>query len=403
MKHSGFIKNKKIAFILFVFLLMGGQFQLLSQNKKSKFPLVPGNVVYHTPASHGVYVGAPSIAIKPDGEYVVSLNFTSIKNGDLGQIHKTAVLSSADKGKSWKLQTEIENLRWATIFYHKNALYLIGVYEAFGNVTIRKSLDGGKTWTEPSDKKNGLLATGRYHCAPVPIVISKGRIWRAIEDAPKGREFRAIMMSAPVDSDLMDADNWSFSNKLAYDKKWYQGKMTGWLEGNAVLTNEGNMVNILRCSFNDGTSGVAAKVEINNITQATFSPENNFVNFPGGTKKFTIRYDKTSKKYWSLVNWIQPADMKYLDDSKADRIRNTLALTSSTNLKDWIIERVVLYHPDIYLHAFQYVDWLIDGNDIIAVSRTAFDDGVGGASNYHNANFITFHRVKAFRDNFNLP
>ncbi len=41
---------------------------------------------------------------------------------------------------------------------------------------------------------------------------------------------------------------------------------------------------------------------------------------------------------------------------------------------------------------FQYVDWLFDGNDIIAVSRTAFN----GARNYHDANHLTFHRVRDF-------
>ncbi len=53
------------------------------------------------------------------------------------------------------------------------------------------------------------------------------------------------------------------------------------------------------------------------------------------------------------------------------------------------------------MHGFQYVDWKFEGEDLIAVSRTAFDDGLGGAANYHDANFITFHRVCNFRINFN--
>jgi hypothetical protein len=44
------------------------------------------------------------------------------------------------------------------------------------------------------------------------------------------------------------------------------------------------------------------------------------------------------------------------------------------------------------------VDWQIDGEDIIAVSRTAFDDGQGGAHSGHDANFLTFHRFKSFRN-----
>jgi hypothetical protein len=61
------------------------------------------------------------------------------------------------------------------------------------------------------------------------------------------------------------------------------------------------------------------------------------------------------------------------------------------------VESVVLLHPDSEKHAFQYVDWLFEGDDIIAVSRTAYDDGQGGAHRAHDANYLTFHRIANFR------
>jgi hypothetical protein len=33
-----------------------------------------------------------------------------------------------------------------------------------------------------------------------------------------------------------------------------------------------------------------------------------------------------------------------------------------------------LTHPDSPRHAFQYVDWQFDSEDLVVVSRTAFDD-----------------------------
>ncbi|MGB5875183.1 MAG: exo-alpha-sialidase, partial [Bacteroidota bacterium] len=63
----------------------------------------------------------------------------------------------------------------------------------------------------------------------------------------------------------------------------------------------------------------------------------------------------------------------------------------------WSIRSVVLRSLDVEKTGFQYIDWLFDGEDIIAVSRTAFDDGLGGAHNQHDANFITFHRIEGFR------
>lgn len=41
----------------------------------------------------------------------------------------------------------------------------------------------------------------------MPVAYAKGRIWRAMEDnLPKGkRYFRAFMMSAPIDANLLDS------------------------------------------------------------------------------------------------------------------------------------------------------------------------------------------------------
>jgi hypothetical protein len=73
--------------------------------------------------------------------------------------------------------------------------------------------------------------------------------------------------------------------------------------------------------------------------------------------------------------------------------RNTLALVSSEDLRKWQVRAVVLEHPDVSHHGFQYVDWLFDGDDLIAVSRTAFGD----AHNCHDANYLTFHRIRDYR------
>jgi hypothetical protein len=395
--------NRGLILIIGPILLLT-QIALSCQQEGADFTDVPGVVVNHKPASSGEYLGSPGITIMPGGNYVVSQSYSSIKQGDKGSIHRTAIFKSTDRGLTWDFQVEMDRQRWSNLFYHGDALYIMGTDTAFGNITIRKSLDQGKTWTLPLDKNTGRLAEGRNHCAPVPVEIHNGRIWRAFEDAPKGREFRAFMISAPVDTDLLRADSWTFTNKIPYSTDWQNGEMNAWLEGNAVLSPEGEIVDILRCGFNSGKHSTAAMIHISEDGKtASFDPDQNFILFPGASKKFTIRYDPESKKYWSLVNTIQPQDLKYLEKIRANKIRNTLALTSSMNLHDWNIERIVLYHPDIEYHAFQYVDWQFDGEDLVAVARTAFDDGLGGAANYHDANFITFHRIRDFRKSTNLP
>ena len=108
---------------------------------------------------------------------------------------------------------------------------------------------------------------------------------------------------------------------------------------------------------------------------------------PGGGVKFTIRYDKTTSRYWSIVS----------KQTNPEAYRNNLVLTSSADLRDWRVESPLLYHADGEKHAWQYIDWQFDGDDIIFVSRTAYDDGLGGASNAHDANYLTFHRIADFR------
>ena len=45
------------------------------------------------------------------------------------------------------------------------------------------------------------------------------------------------------------------------------------------------------------------------------------------------------------------------------------------------------------LTGFQYADWFIERDDLLALVRTAY----AGAHNMHDANRITFHRFRNFR------
>ena len=116
--------------------------------------------------------------------------------------------------------------------------------------------------------------------------------------------------------------------------------------------------------------------------------------FPAAAKKFAIRFDEKSKLYWSLSSIVPEIHR----GPKPGGVRNTLALISSPDLRTWTMRSILLYHPDVAKHGFQYVEWLFDGNDIIAACRTAYDDDKGGAHNNHDANYLTFHRFADFRN-----
>ncbi|MBC7418635.1 MAG: exo-alpha-sialidase, partial [Pedobacter sp.] len=262
-----------------------------------------------------------------------------------------------------------------------------------------KSEDGGVNWTTPTDSSTGLLLAGEYHCAPTPVVEHNGRLWRAMEDAMGpvrgwGKMFGSFMMSAPMGINLLKASSWEKSNILRYDSTYLSGYFAGWLEGNAVIAPNGTMVNVLRTAYEHGGNEKAAIVDISDDGKiATFNSDTGFIDFPGGSKKFTIHFDKKTNLYYTLSNYIP-------EKNKADYIgntRNVLALCTSPNLKTWTVKSIILEHPDKQKHGFQYVDWEFEGKDIIAVSRTAFDDKEGGAHNFHDANYLTFHRIRNFR------
>ncbi len=360
-------------------------------------PVVPGVIIDHSPASSGIYIGSPSLVILPNGDYVASHD----EFGPQSTEHRRAVshiFTSRDRGASWKKISTIDGAFWSTLFTHRGGLYLLGPDKHHGNVLIRRSADGGLTWTTPTNSTTGLLrGDGEYHCAPMPVIEHAGRLWRAMErrDPPVawGINYCAGMFSIPVDADLLNATNWTCSNFLPSDRAWNGGDMGAWLEGNAVVTPAGDLVDVLRVQTKSPDEK-AALVRISPDGKiASFDPAKGFVAFPGGAKKFSIRLDPQSKSYWALASIV-------LDRHRADnpgRIRNTLALTSSSDLVHWTVRCILLYHPDVTKHGFQYVDWQFDGDDMIAACRTAYDDGLGGAHNNHDANFLTFHRWKNFR------
>lgn len=96
-------------------------------------------------------------------------------------------------------------------------------------------------------------------------------------------------------------------------------------------------------------------------------------------------------RYWSLANYVP--DVLQNNNVSAGGMRSILALTSSYDLEEWEVRAIVLASTDIENVGFQYVDFIFDGDDILFVSRTSYDDGMGGADNYHNSNFMTFHRI----------
>lgn len=359
---------------------------------------VPGVVVSHLKADTGEYIGSPSIAILPDGAYVASHDVFGPGTTEFS-FATTFVHRSEDRGRTWRRIARVEPAFWSNLFVHGGVLYLLGTTHHHGLLVIRRSDDGGFTWTNPQDAASGLLtADGQYHTAPMPMLVHGGRLWRAIEDAGPGgawgERYQPVLMSAPVDADLLRSGSWTFTRPLANSKAWLGGAFGGWLEGNVVVLPSGRMGDLLRVACPRSETAALALLSADGKS-LEFSPDEGFVDLPGGAAKFTVRHDARTGCYWTLANWT-PA--RYAGTGNDSLVRNTLALLRSEDLRRWEIRSVVLHHPEAKHHGYQYADWLFDGDDLVVVSRTAHDDEWGGAHKAHDANFLTFHRIRGFRD-----
>lgn len=364
------------------------------------FPQVPGVVVSHSPSSTGIYLSSPSLVILPDGRYCATCD-----EFGPGSTERTSgvtrVFISHDRGQTWEPLPKLTPAFWSTSFVHRQALYLVGSTNSGedSRLVIRKSSDWGQTWSTPTDAEHGRLRPD----VPIQtnagnITLCNGRIWfgsvfDTLGPHGWGTSFRFFVMSAPLKADLLKDTSWTHSAPIVYNPTYLQGGFHGLIEGTITAGPAGSPVTLYRVDDRAPKEKALVAHPSRDSKILRFDARRDFVNFPGGCKKFIVRYDRESKLYWSLSNWVPKSHA----GSSVERTRNTLAMIASPDLYHWSIRTVVLHHPDVKSHAFQYADFRFDGNDMIALSRTAYDDGLGGAHSQHDANFITFHRFPDFR------
>ena len=373
-----------------------------------RYPNQLSVIQYQDPATR-TYLGSPSILRLDDGNLLVTHDYfgPGCPRNHEDREHLTSVYRSGDDGRTWTHLTHIAGAFWSSLFEHRGAIYLIGTSAQYGSIVIRRSEDGGNTWTHPRDEHTGLIARGgpyhgppNYHCAPMPVLLRDGRLYRAFEDLDPGvwpTGFRSLVISAPEDADLLAAVSWMLSNQLAYDPAWTPRAWgivdkPGWLEGNIVEAPNGELWNILR--FNSWPLvDKAAIVRVRDEgRRCSFDPATGFIDFPGGMSKFTVRRDPVTGAYLTLSN-------NNTDPAHPSQ-RNVLSLHASEDLLHWrhlttLLQGASGLSPEqsIARIGFQYVDWQFDNDDIIYVVRAAYR----GAHNFHDANHIAFSRVAGFR------
>ena len=375
------------------------EFFVCAGEKKSRVRLartgsVPGDhVVNYLHPEDDVYsfsghsLCSPSIVRHPSGCLLASMDVFASRQPQCLEL----IFRSDDNGETWQYVSELYPCFWGKMFIHRGALYMLGVSTEYGDLLIGRSDDAGKTFGVPTVLLRGTSGFQQkgVHKNPQPVVRYGGRIWETLEwGSWASREHAAMCMSIDENDDLLDASKWSFSEPLPHNSAWpgaLEDARGETIEGCLSVAPDGRLYNVMR--YHNCDYALALKVFPDEPErQLEFD---HFIRFPGSSVKFEIKWDAQSKRYLSIVC--------YRDEIHRSG-RNLLTLISSPDMENWtkVCDIFDYSHLPENEVGFQYIDFEMEGEDILFLSRTAWN----GARNHHDANFSVFSRIRRFRDLF---
>ncbi len=361
--------------------------------------VVPGTVVnYLHPKDEaygfsGHFLCSPCILKLESGALLASMD---VFGPEMPQ-NLTLIFRSDDRGETWHYVTDLFPCYWATLFLHQGRLYAQGCSTEYGDVVIGYSEDEGCTWSAPVHLFCGACSPYQagWQRTPMPIVRKDGRLWVSMDYGSWVTGGHGICaLSAPEESNLMNPADWTASELTFYSPEWAGapvGKSGGLLEGNMVLAPNGHLVDIIRlqmvgCVPNHGQ---AVMLAVNTSDPEAAPAFERMIDLPSGANsKSYVLFDEVSGRYYAIGNLVV--------NEETPTQRNIVVLQTSDDLISWrICQRLIDYsETDSTKVGFQYMTFLIDGDDILFLCRTA----LCGADSYHNANLQTFHTVKNFRE-----
>lgn len=317
---------------------------------------------------------SPSIVVaKENGNsvYYVSYEISTVVNYEEFATY-TVVKKSVDGGNTWTTVIEkIPDLRWASVFENKGVIYLLGSDLYKESAIIIKIGENGSYKKAELFKKAEVEGT-----APGAVLHANGRIYKA---------YHIASISASEESDLMQPSSWTVSNKTNVASLAQSGG-----EGSMVQGKDGHIYQVMHT--NKTQEAYVLRLSADGKTYYATKPSTgNKVEFPTCISKTSVIYDEVSGKYIALSN---------ICNTPSERQRNILALVVSDDLYKWEIAEYILVEREMInpvysttVHAYQYTDFKIDGDDIVMVVREAS----GYTNTYHDGNYTTFYRLENFR------
>lgn len=308
---------------------------------------------------------------------------------------ETVLKRSLDGGKTWNDLDMLPGVRWAYLFEVRGQIYLLGT---LGEKEERRLQIARLDENDRLQKVDILHRTLTNSNA---VAVAHGRVY--VPTFP-------FVMSAPEDSDLLDVKSWSYSNDInsLMSREWYENisgcKATGayWpLEGNIVVSPEGELYDLLRLEIfpNNGWAGLL-RLTPDGKTVSLLENRKSLVEMPTSVSKFCVRYDPATGLYLTMPSYPSIPTPTENNWPPLAGQRNVLCLAASKDLINWKMLDILLVDREVMNssssareHAFQYVVWDFDGDDLVYVVR----ETTGWSNCYHDGKYVTMYRLENYQ------
>ena len=301
----------------------------------------------------------------------------------------------------------------ATPFVLDGRLLMFVQEKCHKDFLIVASDDRGENWSDPRTVIEGPI----WNISTSRVLRPEAVYWAMDWDLPDHGHGGKTMLRLDRSMSPLDPGAWMLSNIVrqpeipaAMTRNLFpdgnRPQLSGgwrdplvWLEPNTVEVR-GRIRAFCRCVFDEYAAAHIAAV-------FDYDPDANRLSFtqfaawPGAQCKFYIIHDHSASMYWMLSNLITNSQdlLGWAEKMRESGYhggpgneRRWLYLHYGIDCLNWFPAGCVARWPDNVYRSFMYPSAVVDGDDIVVLSRTSRDSG-----DQHDADLCTIHRIRDYR------